>query len=61
MFRVGHDAIDAEQRVVFVMDGMLEAGIHDVEPAIEVADPQAAVVHGERGDIAIRHHGSAPA
>ena len=55
MFYVGHDAIDAEEDLAFVMNGVLQTRVHHVQAAIEVADPQAAIAQRERGHVAISH------
>ena len=53
------DSIDAEERVVFVMDCALQIRVHYVEPAIEVADPQAAAAQRQRCDVAVGEQGRA--
>ena len=55
VFRIRDDAIDAEQGVVFMMDGVFQTGIHYVESAIEIADPQPAAAQRQRRHVAVGH------
>src|SRR5262249_29477058 len=49
-----HDAVDAEDTRVLHVDGASRGEIHDVESAIEIADPELArPIDRQRCDVAV--------
>ena len=52
-----HDPVDAKNVLVFDVGGVFEAGIENVQPAIEVSSPEpSGAIHVQGRDVAVREH-----